>query len=117
LGDLDSIFTLASIIILSILILVIVIFSLLLIVPSITITIRRLHDLGYPGWYLLWYILISSLVLTISYMINYYLFIIICWVMLIPQLLTMILPGENSHNKYGPIPSNQSDEESFLINL
>jgi len=29
----------------------------------------------------------------------------------------MILPGENSHNKYGPIPSNQSGGDSFLINL
>lgn len=117
LGDLNSIFTLALIIILSILILVIVIFSLLLIIPSITISIRRLHDFGYPGWYLLWYVFISSLVLIISYMINYYLFIIIYGVILIPQLLIMILPGENSHNKYGPIPSNQSDEESFMINL
>jgi hypothetical protein len=29
----------------------------------------------------------------------------------------MILPGENSHNRYGSIPSNQTDEEGFLINL
>ena len=90
---------------------------LLLIIPSITLTIRRLHDLGFSGWYLLWYLLISTPSLIISYVVNYYLFILVYGLILIPSLLIMILPGENSHNKYGPIPDNQSDRESFSINL
>ena len=117
LGNPESISTLILIVILLILIIITIIFYLLLFIPSITLTIRRLHDLGYSGWYLLWYVLISTLVLIITYMINYYLFIIIYCFLLIPSLLIMILPGENSHNKYGPIPSNQSDGDSFLINL
>ena len=117
LGDPDSVFTLITIAILLILTLIICILLLLLIIPSITLTIRRLHDLGFSGWYLLWYLLISTSSLIISYVVNYYLFILVYVLILIPSLLIMILPGENSHNKYGPIPNNQSDRESFSINL
>jgi len=116
-GDLDSVFILIVIAILIILSLIIFILLLLLIIPSITLTIRRLHDLGFSGWYLLWYSLISTLSLIVTYMVNYYLFITVYGLILIPSLLIMILPGENSHNRYGSIPSNQTDEEGFLINL
>ncbi len=117
LGNPESILNLISVAVLLLLTLIIAIFSLFLIIPTTTLTIRRLHDLGYSGWYLLCYVLISTLVLLISYVINYYLFILVYCFILIPYLLIMILPGENSHNKYGPIPSNQSEEEGFLINL
>ena len=61
-----------------------IIYSILIFIPNITITVRRLHDVNKSGWNLLWYITIIG-----------GLFI----------LILNVLKGTAGDNKYGP-PSN-----------
>ena len=82
-------------------------FFIFLIIPSTTILIRRLHDIGYSGWYYLFYVVISLFTMVISLLISEYLFILICILFSIPLYLILILPGENRDNKYGSIPNNK----------
>ena len=59
-------------------------FSLATIIPSICVSVRRLHDIGYSGWW--WWIgllpLVGGLILLILY----------------------ILPSEPRENRYGQVP-------------
>ena len=57
------------------------IYSILIFIPNITITVRRLHDVNKSGWNLLWYITIIGI-----------LFI----------LILNVLKGTEGDNKYGP---------------
>ena len=80
--------------------LVLILLGLALLIPSITLTIRRIHDIGYSGWYLL--------LLAIFFLIFYHFNIYIYLISFISVSLWMILSsGENIANKYGPIPSNK----------
>lgn len=58
-----------------------IIYSILIFIPNITITVRRLHDVNKSGWNLLWYITIIGM-----------LFI----------LILNVLKGTEGENKYGP---------------
>ena len=58
-----------------------IIYSILIFIPNITITVRRLHDVNKSGWNLLWYITIIGI-----------LFI----------LILNVLKGTEGENKYGP---------------
>ena len=58
-----------------------IIYSILIFIPNITITVRRLHDVNKSGWNLLWYITIIGI-----------LFI----------LILNVLKGTEGDNKYGP---------------
>tara|TARA_Y200000002_G_scaffold38198_1_gene27949 strand:+ start:174 stop:545 length:372 start_codon:yes stop_codon:yes gene_type:complete len=58
-----------------------IIYSILIFIPNITITVRRLHDVNKSGWNLLWYITIIGI-----------LFI----------LILNVLKGTEGKNKYGP---------------
>ena len=51
-------------------------FLVVLIIPSITILIRRLHDIGYSGWHYLIYFVITFLIELVCYIISEYLFIL-----------------------------------------
>ena len=82
-------------------------FYLLLIIPSFTILIRRLHDIGYSGWHYLCFVLISSVIMIISILISLYLFILTYVLLSLPLIMIMILPGDNMTNKYGTIPTNK----------
>ena len=82
-------------------------FLVVLIIPSITILIRRLHDIGYSGWHYLFYFVITFLIELICYIISEYLFIFTYIIFSIPLYLIMILPGENQTNRYGTIPKNE----------
>ena len=90
-------------------------FFMFLIIPSITILIRRLHDIGYSGWHYLSYFLITLSIELICYMISIYLFIFSYIIFSIPLYLIMILPGENKTNRFGTIPKNELNNqlESF----
>lgn len=82
-------------------------FFIFIIIPSITILIRRLHDIGYSGWYYLSYFLITLIIQFICYFISEYLFIFSYVIFSIPLYLIMILPGENKTNRFGTIPKNE----------
>lgn len=58
--------------------------SLLLLIPGIAISVRRLHDTGRTGW---WYLLVFV--------------IIIGWIVL---LIWFVQEGDEGTNKYGPDP-------------
>ena len=61
-----------------------VLFSLVVLVPSITVSIRRLHDTGRSGWWLL-----LNLVPFLGWAVVIYFF---------------VLDGQPGHNQYGPNP-------------
>jgi uncharacterized membrane protein YhaH (DUF805 family) len=89
---------------------------LVLIIPQITILIRRLHDIGYSGWHSLTLFFVN-LVLTILMIILFLLdiplvilvisLLILITLSIIIYVLPMVLPGDNVSNKYGPIPTNK----------
>ena len=63
-------------------------YILVMLIPSLAITTRRLHDVGKSGWFqLLWLIPIVG------------------WLVL---LYFLVLPGQPEENQYGPVP--QDDE-------
>lgn len=92
-----------------------ILFFIFLIIPSITILIRRLHDIGYSGWYYLFYVVITSVIELLCYMISEYLFIFSYIIFSIPLYLVMILPGENKTNRFGTIPKNELNHQIELF--
>ena len=82
-------------------------FILLLIVfiPTIMVWIRRAHDLGFSGWYILLGLFLSVIFYIISPII-YYLFIIPF------SLIFNLAPGQKVTNKYGPIPTNKLNQDA-----
>ncbi|MDB3870845.1 DUF805 domain-containing protein [Euryarchaeota archaeon] len=96
-----------ALIIMLISILLFVIFYLCLLIPSITILMRRLHDIGYSGWLYFLYILIYVVISVIFLQISYLVYVFISFILSIPLLMIMILPGDNMTNKYGPVPTNK----------
>ena len=60
-----------------------------LLVPSLAVTFRRLHDLGYPGW--------ISLGVFIPYMNLWFVFVLMAF---------LAFEGEDKPNKYGEVPTN-----------
>ena len=63
------------------------IFALVMLLPSLAVTVRRLHDTNRPAWWLL------LLVPPVAF---------IGW---IPLLIFCVLPGTAEANRYGPNPS------------
>ena len=84
--------------------------NIVLIIPSISLTSRRLHDIGKTGWWQLWIILVYLLLFLLFivlivggppvWLICFILFLIltICWIR------WMCLKGNSGPNKYGPDP-------------
>lgn len=66
------------------------IFSLVILIPSLSVTVRRLHDIGRTGWWLL-LILIP----------------VLGWIAL---FVFMLLDSESGSNKYGPNPKETAHE-------
>ena len=62
-------------------------YSLIIFIPSVALSIRRIHDMGQSGW---WY-----LVVLIPYVGSTVLFVFFC------------LPSEKGQNKWGPNPHNK----------
>ncbi len=60
-----------------------------LLVSSLAVTFRRLHDLGYPGW--------ISLGVFIPYMNLWFVFVLMAF---------LAFEGEDKPNKYGEVPTN-----------
>ena len=73
---------------------------LFLLIPTISLTIRRIHDIGFSGWYFLLFILLGA----IPYYLSPYLYLIYVF----PFYTWLIFsPGERKYNKYGHVPSNK----------
>ena len=71
--------------------LIIVIFLVFLTIPSITITVRRLHDLNFCGW---WFFL-DIPIITVLYLINFP-SVIITWSF---SLILLLIKGTSGTNK------------------
>ena len=79
---------------------IVLIASLFLLIPTISLTIRRIHDIGFSGWYLLLFILVGA----ITYYLSSYMFLIY----IIPFYTWLIFSsGERKYNKFGHVPSNE----------
>ncbi len=67
------------------------------IIPSIAIAVRRSHDIGKSGWWVLWQFF--------------------AWWLIIPGLIMWLLlrirQGDNGPNQYGPDPRDDSQEISY----
>jgi uncharacterized membrane protein YhaH (DUF805 family) len=96
-------------------------YGLILLIPSVAVTVRRLHDIGKSGWWALVFALISGIPIilasivigsmeykggTISRGIN----LLITLAMLISLasvvwfIVWLALPGDPNENAYGPVP-------------
>ena len=93
------------------------IFYLCLLIPSITILMRRLHDIGYSGWLYFLYILIYVVISVIFLQISYLVYVFISFILSIPLLMIMILPGDNMPNKYGSVPTNKLNDNQVNFSL
>ena len=60
-----------------------------LIIPNLAVTVRRLHDLGYSGWFIV-LVFVPCLGSIIGIVI----------------LVFMVVEGQSQINNYGPVPTN-----------
>ncbi len=60
-----------------------------LIIPNLSVTVRRLHDLGYSGWFIV-LVFVPCLGSIIGIVI----------------LVFMVVEGQSQINNYGPVPTN-----------
>ena len=75
-------------------------YALAVIVPSIAVTVRRLHDRNMSGWFVLLFIVLSAIPL-VGILVS------IGW------LVLMCLPGTPGPNKFGPDPKDPAAVEVF----
>ena len=95
-----SLFSLILLIIVFLLSTIVLLASVFLLIPTISLTIRRIHDIGFSGWYLLLFILVGA----ITYYLSPYIFLIY----IIPFYTWLIFSsGERKYNKFGHVPSNK----------
>ena len=76
------------------------IFSLAIIIPSISISVRRLHDLGYSGWWYLAYVIVTQIPF-------------LNWVVAAAYLIVMCLRGNAGENRFGADPLDLSRAHVF----
>ena len=79
---------------------ILVIYGLAVILPSIAVTIRRLHDRDMSGW---WYLgaIIGGMIPIVGFLVS------------IGFLVLMALPGTPGPNRFGPDPKGQGEAETF----
>lgn len=77
-------------------------------IPTIAVTVRRLHDRDMSGWWYLGFIVVV-LALTVIPIIG----ALITFVLEIVWIVLMALPGSPGTNKYGPDPLGNVDPEVF----
>jgi uncharacterized membrane protein YhaH (DUF805 family) len=97
-------------------------FTLGLFIPSVSVTVRRLHDIGVSGWWLLAVIApaaffgfessfaaldseFNEAAPGNSSMVSLWLFVVACFGL----VLCMVLPGKKGSNRYGPDPYDHGD--------
>jgi uncharacterized membrane protein YhaH (DUF805 family) len=77
-------------------------------IPSIAVTVRRLHDRNMSGWYLVGFI-VAVLVLSMIPVLG----ALIVLALEVGYIVLMALPGTPGPNKYGPDPLGQADPTVF----
>ncbi len=77
-----------------------IIWGLGVLIPSIAVTVRRLHDRDMSGWWYLGFIVASFIPL-----LNV--------VSALALLVLMVLPGTRGPNRFGPDPLGQADPQVF----
>ena len=77
-----------------------VVYGLAVLLPSIAVTIRRLHDRDMSGW---WYlgIIIASMIPLVGFLLS------------IAFIVLMALPGTPGPNRFGPDPKGAGEAETF----
>jgi uncharacterized membrane protein YhaH (DUF805 family) len=78
----------------------VLVYALAVLIPSIAVTIRRLHDRDMSGW---WYLgaIIGSMIPLLGSLVA------------IAFLVLMALPGTPGANRFGPDPKGAEDVETF----
>jgi uncharacterized membrane protein YhaH (DUF805 family) len=76
------------------------IYTLLVIIPSIAVTVRRLHDRNMSGWWYLGFIVLSALP-------------IVGFVSNVAFLVIMFLPGTAGPNRFGEDPKGPTGSQIF----
>jgi uncharacterized membrane protein YhaH (DUF805 family) len=77
-------------------------------IPSLAVTVRRLHDRNMSGWYLLGFI-VAVFILSMIPLIG----VLLALLLEIGYIVVLALPGTPGPNKYGPDPLGQADPEVF----
>ncbi len=79
---------------------ILVIYVLAILIPSIAVTVRRLHDRDMSGW---WYLgaIIGGMIPFVGFLIS------------IAFLVLMALPGTPGPNRFGPDPKGAGEAETF----
>ena len=80
--------------------LLILLWGLITLLPSIAVSVRRLHDRDMSGWWYLGFI-IGSMIPFVGFLIS------------IGFLVLMALPGTPGPNRFGPDPKGQGEAETF----
>jgi uncharacterized membrane protein YhaH (DUF805 family) len=89
-------------------VLLLVVYGLGTIIPSIALSVRRLHDRDVSGWYLLGFIVVVFILSMIPVLGQ-----LLVLLLEIGYIVFMALPGTPGTNKYGPDPLGQVDPEVF----
>lgn len=87
-------------------------FYLLLFIPSLSLTVRRLHDIGKSGWFMLSPLGALFLTTLVIYLLNglsfwYLYFAPLFLFYLFYYYLILIKKGDFGDNQYGPDPKNE----------
>lgn len=75
-------------------------YGLAVLIPSIAVAIRRLHDRDMSGWWLLGFI-VGSMIPFVGFVAS------------IAMLVIMLLPGTPGPNRFGPDPKDPANTEAF----
>ena len=94
------------------------IYGLAMIVPNFAVTVRRLHDVGKSGWFMLWGIVPGILVFmaaVLSFSVNGgYAFMGFFGILTLGGFIYLfvltVTEGEEGKNEYGPDPKNPTNE-------
>jgi uncharacterized membrane protein YhaH (DUF805 family) len=89
-------------------VLLLTVYGLGTIIPSIAVSVRRLHDRDVSGWYLLGFIVVVVILSLIPLLGQ-----LLVLLLEIGYIVFMALPGTPGTNKYGPDPLGQVDPEVF----
>ncbi len=76
------------------------IFGLAALIPSIAVTVRRLHDRDMSGWWYLGLVAASAIPL-------------VGFAASIALIVLLVLPGTDGGNRFGPDPKNPYDQDVF----
>lgn len=76
------------------------IYGLAIVIPSIAVTVRRLHDRDMSGWWYLGFIVLSAVPL-------------VGWIASIAQIVIFCLPGTPGPNRFGEDPLDPAGADIF----